>query len=71
MARTYKLDDPLHPDGGPTILVKHDKSCVFCSKCTDIFWDYTNLIYAICCEEDHDPWKYPCEYFEEDKDEEN
>ena len=45
--RTLKLKDPLHPDGGPTIRVKHDEDCVFCTHCTDIFWDYTHG--PICC----------------------
>lgn len=63
--RKYKLHDPLHPDGGPIINVKHDNDCVFCKHCTDVFWDYTNLIYAIWCENDHDTSKRPCEYFEE------
>ncbi len=27
--REIKLDDPLHPAGGPTFIVKHDEDCVF------------------------------------------
>ena len=64
--RTYFLEDPLHPCGGVTVNVKHDKDCVFCKHCTDVWWDYTNLIYMIFCDEDHDVWSRPCEYFEED-----
>lgn len=47
--RKYKLHDILHPDGGPTILLP-ENDCVFCSHCTDIFWDYTNGIYLKVCE---------------------
>lgn len=66
--RKFKLEDPLHPDGGPTIQVKHDHDCVFCSKCIDIMWDYTHLIYSINCAEDHDVTTRPCEYFTERED---
>ena len=71
MSREYKLMDPLHPDGGPTIIVKHDQDCVFCKKCTDIWWDYTNIIYMINCKDDHDTSIRPCEYFEEEENEED
>lgn len=27
----------------------HKHSCLFCNHCTDIFWDYTNGIYALVC----------------------
>ncbi len=63
--RTFFLEDPAHPKGGITICCKDDKDCVFCDHCTDIWWDYTNLIYNIDCELGHDPSKRPCEYFEE------
>ena len=63
--RKYFLRDPLHPDGGITIRCKDDSDCVFCERCTDVFWDYTNLIYMITCADDHDPWERPCKYFKE------
>jgi hypothetical protein len=65
MPREFLLKDPLHPKGGITIKCKYDQDCVFCKHCSDIFWDYTNLIYMIVCVEDHDTCKRPCEYFEE------
>ena len=63
--RTYFLEDPFHPSGGITVDCKDDQDCVFCDHCTDVFWDYTNLIYMIICKENRDPWKRPCEYFKE------
>lgn len=45
MSREYFLEDALHPNGGFTIKVKNDHDCVFCKHCTDIWWDYSNLIY--------------------------
>ena len=48
---------------------KDDTDCVFCEHCADVFWDYTNLIYMIHCNEEHDPWDRPCEYFKESDDE--
>lgn len=65
--RELKLNDPLHPEGGPTIRVKHDKDCVFCKHCAGIYWDYTHGPYMLLCEDDHDTAKRPCPYFEEGK----
>ena len=65
--RHYFLEDPLHPRCGVNIRVKDDKDCVFCDYCTDIFWDYTNLIYMIICEKGYDPWDRPCKYFKEER----
>ena len=50
-----------------------EKSCLFCRKCNDIIWDYTNGPYCFFCEEDTDGKKDltergcigECEYFEE------
>ena len=69
MTRKYFLKDPLYPEGGFYIKVKSEKDCVFCDHCTDIFWDYTHLIYGIACDEGHDPWDRPCEYFKESEEE--
>lgn len=66
MGREYFLKDPVNPAGGIKINCKYDKDCVFCDHCTDIFWDYTNLIYAIRCEEEHDTNVRPCRYFKEE-----
>lgn len=64
--RKYFLEDPLHPEGGFYINVKREKDCVFCDHCTDIFWDYTHLIYMIMCDERHDPSVDNCDHFRED-----
>lgn len=43
-----------------------NKSCLKCSKCTDIFWDYTNGPYLAVCEEHRDTdlgWDGKCGYF--------
>lgn len=63
--REYFLEDPLHPNGGITVRCKYDNDCVFCDHCTDVFWDYTNLIYMIFCEEEHDTSVRPCFHFVE------
>lgn len=64
--REYFLEDVLHPKGGITIKVKDDRDCVFCERCSGIWWDYTNLIYMIACEDGNDPWSRPCKHFKED-----
>ena len=54
-----------------------EKSCLFCRKCDDIIWDYTNGPYSFFCEEDTDGKRDlteqgcigKCEYFEENYDE--
>lgn len=51
-----------------------ERSCLFCRKCDDIIWDYTNGPYCFFCEEDTDGAKDltergcigGCEYFIED-----
>ena len=63
--REYFLEDPLHPNGGITIGGQDDHDCVFCQHCTDVFWDYTNLIYMLMCELDNDPAQRPCKDFKE------
>lgn len=65
MSRPYFLKDPMHPNGGITIDCNDERDCVFCEHCTDIFWDYSNLIYAIACNEEHDPWDRPCKWFKD------
>lgn len=64
--RKYFLEDLMHPSGGVFVNVRRDKDCVFCQHCTDVFWDYTNLIYGIACDEDHDTNDDDCRYFRED-----
>ena len=59
------MEDVLHPEGGITIRCKDDNDCVFCKHCTDVFWDYTNLIYMIICDLDRNPWERPCACFAE------
>jgi hypothetical protein len=68
--RKYFLEDPIHPKGGITINCEDDTDCVFCDHCTDVWWDYSNLIYMIFCEEEHDPWDRPCKFFVETEREE-
>lgn len=65
--REYFLEDNLHPKGGITVECKDDHDCVFCDHCTDVFWDYTHLIYMIICDDNHDPNNRPCKYFKENK----
>ena len=47
-----------------------DRCCLLCSKCTDIFLDYTNGPYFVVCG-DHqdipDGMNGGCKYFEEEK----
>lgn len=63
--REYFLHDPIHPKGGITINVMDDHDCVFCDHCIDVIWDYSNLIYALACDIECDPWERPCKYFVE------
>jgi hypothetical protein len=54
-----------------------EKSCLFCRKCCDIIWDYTNGPYCFLCKEDTNGEKEliesgaigECEYFEENYEE--
>lgn len=68
MGRPYFLEDVLHPNGGITITCNDDNDCVFCKHCTDVFWDYTHLIYMLICDKRHDVWDRPCKWFEEEGD---
>ena len=36
-------------------VMAHERSCFFCRKCTDIWWDYTNGPYMFFCEDGIDP----------------
>lgn len=36
-------------------VMAHERSCLFCVHCTDVFWDYTNGPYAFICDIDGDP----------------
>ena len=68
--RKYFLGDPLHPKGGITVSCKDDHDCVFCDHCTDVWWDYSHLIYGINCDIGGDPNERPCKFFVETKREE-
>lgn len=63
--RTFYLDGLFRPIpvGVPY------RSCFFCKKCTDIWWDYSNGPYMTYCEEVEDT-DYgavgQCEYYEDD-----
>lgn len=44
------------------------RSCCFCSKCTDLWWDYTHGPYMFDCTEDRDTefgCIGQCEYYED------
>lgn len=53
-----------------------EKSCMFCKKCDDLIWDYTNGPYVFFCDEDVEGTKElaergavgECECFEENYD---
>lgn len=51
MARKYKLTNDMF------VMCENDKDCVFCDRCTDIFWDFSNGIYGIVCELNKKPEK--------------
>ena len=41
----------------------HKKSCLFCSHCSDVVWDFTNGPYMITCDLGlMDPEKYALDY---------
>lgn len=63
--RDYFLEDPYHPNGGITIGVLNDHDCVFCDHCTDVFWDYDSLVYAISCNLDYERTGDWCPHFTE------
>ena len=59
----------------------HKHSCLFCKHCSDIFWDYSNGIYAIFCDIEWNnaesmsehinlSFKGKCKSFEESEEEE-
>ena len=35
-------------------IMAHERSCFFCRKCTDIWWDYTNGPYMFFCTDGKD-----------------
>lgn len=56
----------------------HKHSCLFCDHCSDIFWDYSNGIYAIRCAKNWDSaneeylqiklsFRGKCDFFREEK----
>lgn len=38
---------------GPFRYTLPDYACVFCEHCSDVFWDYSNGIYALICDKDN------------------
>ena len=66
LSRTYTTYDFGHP-------VKWScpvRSCCFCAKCTDVFWDYTNGLYMFICDEDRDTsfgYYGQCEWFKDEE----
>lgn len=67
MSRSYFLEDRLHPKGGVEYICEDDDDCVFCDHCDAVFWDYTNGIYMVGCDADHDASIRHCPYFKETK----
>lgn len=46
------------------------RSCLFCRRCTDVLWDYTNGPYLFICDRHPDiagRVVVNCEYFEEEE----
>lgn len=35
-------------------VMAHERSCLFCNHCTDVFWDYENGPYMFLCDEGGD-----------------
>lgn len=46
MSRIYTVHDPLC--GEIKYNCKYETLCVFCSHCTDVFWDYHGPYMVIC-----------------------
>lgn len=73
MSRIYVLHDAF---GDINVKCKHDKLCVFCEHCTDVFWDYTNGPYMLFCDldrsevEEHNE-KQTCPKFKDIEDSKN
>lgn len=47
-----------------------ERTCLLCAHCTDIFYDYTHGPYTAICELGREI-EYPCDDFEEDKEDPN
>lgn len=63
--RKYTCEDNI---ASVTVLAP-DKSCLFCKHCTDVYWDYTNGPYLLCCDKNLDikaGSKGKCKDFEEE-----
>lgn len=44
-----------HPNQNPSFIVTAPpKCCLFCTNCTDIWWDYTHGPYMMACELHHE-----------------
>ena len=55
-------------------VMAHERSCFFCRKCTDIWWDYTNGPYMFFCTDGKDidtGLNGECEGFEGEEEGEN
>ena len=35
-------------------VMAHERSCLFCTHCTDVFWDYSSGPYMFICDADGD-----------------
>lgn len=59
--RDYIINDPL-----VKIVCKMPANhCVFCKHCTDIFYDFSNGVYMVCCE--YNLEYGDCKRYEEEK----
>ena len=67
--KPYRLYDIL---GSGMTVNAPDTCCLFCSKCTDVYWDYENGPYMFFCTDELPPgpaFEGKCEAFiEEDAD---
>ena len=59
-----------HIDGGKSYKLP-DECCVFCTHCTDVYWDYTHGIYMLTCDinshaADFGNLPNLCKYYNED-----
>lgn len=73
MSRIYTIHDPVC--GELKYKCKCETLCVFCSHCTDVFWDYSHGPYMVICDlsrpetEEHN-YRNTCKDFDDDYEEE-
>ena len=64
------MEKRLYECGHMTVWSMPPTHCVFCKKCRDVFWDYTNGPYMCICDLELEPTvtetEWSCEGFEDD-----